>query len=314
MVFAAASVALANGMPYVGVTVKQVNPDDGVLPDRFDGGLQVTSVKDASPAEKAGLKKGDIILRINLFLTPSSDKLVKALSEFEPGSCVELLILRGDKLKEIPLTLGRPPKPADKAGEAALKKEIDEISEEIEALTGKWRRLKEEDKEEEADECRRKARELEKRLFAAKKKYNALQAKKEGDPDAALKRFRARLDNIIEMTEEFIRKNEIDEAEELLVMLKRLLKRGESMDRSLPDDAGKELKRILKKSMRFIEAARNAIKEKRGGTDADAGKPAHGDLRKEIDRLRREVNGLKKDIREIKRMLKEILKHMPEKD
>jgi len=54
------------------------------------GGALVSKVQPGSPAEKGGLKAGDIVTRINDRLIESSDALVAATRSFDFGETVEL--------------------------------------------------------------------------------------------------------------------------------------------------------------------------------------------------------------------------------
>jgi len=68
-------------------------------------GIYIDSVVEDSGAEKAGLKKGDIIKEIdNITISKFSD-LTGHLSAKRPNDVVELTISRGGKLKTIPVTL-----------------------------------------------------------------------------------------------------------------------------------------------------------------------------------------------------------------
>ena len=60
-------------------------------------GAFVGSVKQGSPAEKAGLQQGDIITEINLRPVSNADDLAKALSGLSPGNRVAIAFLRGQQ-------------------------------------------------------------------------------------------------------------------------------------------------------------------------------------------------------------------------
>lgn len=74
------------------------------------GGIQIRKITPDSPASKAGLKKGDIILRINGEKIGEVDLFIQWLSRMEPGTDLVLDILRIDdagnrKEIQIPVTL-----------------------------------------------------------------------------------------------------------------------------------------------------------------------------------------------------------------
>ena len=83
------------------------------LPSLGQGGALVTEVVEDSPAERAGLRKGDIILEIN-GETLSEVGLSEMLSAYDPGDEIELLIWRRGQERNVAVTLGRHP---NKGGE-----------------------------------------------------------------------------------------------------------------------------------------------------------------------------------------------------
>ena len=81
--------------PYLGVT----------LLDREDGGAIVESVEAKSPAEKGGLEKGDIILKIDGKEVTNSSFLKYNLYKHEVGDKIKLTVLRDGREKIIEITL-----------------------------------------------------------------------------------------------------------------------------------------------------------------------------------------------------------------
>ena len=71
------------------------------------GGDSGSAVAPGSPAEKAGLKEGDIITKVNGVELKKGTSLVGELSQSVPGDTVELTILRGGKEQPLKVTLGR---------------------------------------------------------------------------------------------------------------------------------------------------------------------------------------------------------------
>lgn len=59
-------------------------------------GAFVGGVRAGSPAEKAGLQKGDVVTEINLHPIRNADNLEQALSHLSPGSRVSIVFLRGE--------------------------------------------------------------------------------------------------------------------------------------------------------------------------------------------------------------------------
>jgi len=70
-------------------------------------GVAVTQVIKDSPAEKAGLRKDDVILRVAGESVTSVRKLNRVVSEIAPDQSVKLTISRGGSEQEVTATLGR---------------------------------------------------------------------------------------------------------------------------------------------------------------------------------------------------------------
>ena len=85
---------------YLGVMLKNSEDSDGVV---LDG------VAPKGPAEKVGLKKGDIIISVNGKQTPDSETLVMTVSKFKPGEIVVVRYRRDDEENEIKVTLDKRP-------------------------------------------------------------------------------------------------------------------------------------------------------------------------------------------------------------
>ena len=90
------------GKPYLGVTVTDMNTSNyavasGILPT----GAYVTEVEGASPAEKAGLKPGDIIVDVDGNVITSTKQMVSILQAKEAGQKVAVKIYRVEGLESI---------------------------------------------------------------------------------------------------------------------------------------------------------------------------------------------------------------------
>ena len=59
-----------------------------------------------SPADKAGLKEGDVILKVSSETVGEGKSLSRALNSFQPNEEVTLKILRDGKEEEVKVTLG----------------------------------------------------------------------------------------------------------------------------------------------------------------------------------------------------------------
>ncbi len=73
----------------------------------LSGYKNLTAVVKGSPADKAGLKVGDIILSIEDETLNGSKTLGQIIQEYTPGETIKLLVLRKGKEKNIEVTLGK---------------------------------------------------------------------------------------------------------------------------------------------------------------------------------------------------------------
>lgn len=78
----------------------------GVMLDKDDNGAKITSVNKGTPAEKAGLKEGDIIMRVDEMPVKSPEDLTKAISKFKPEDKAIITFKRGKKEQKATVTLG----------------------------------------------------------------------------------------------------------------------------------------------------------------------------------------------------------------
>lgn len=79
----------------------------GVIPDYlFDGkGMRIDGVREDRPAFNAGLKKGDVVVKMGDLEIVDMQSYMKALSVFEPGETITITIVREeDMMMEKPLT------------------------------------------------------------------------------------------------------------------------------------------------------------------------------------------------------------------
>jgi S1-C subfamily serine protease len=101
--------------PYIGIrylvitkeiaTINKLPVDYGVLISRGKT-LGETAIVQNSPADKAGLKEGDIITALNDQKIDENKSLPSILQQYKPGDTVELTVLRDSKEMKIRLTLG----------------------------------------------------------------------------------------------------------------------------------------------------------------------------------------------------------------
>ncbi len=78
------------------------------IPESTEGTL-VSNVEDQSPADEAGIKRGDVILEVNHESTPGPNDLVQTVSALRPGKRVPVLIWRNGVTRTLTLTVGSRP-------------------------------------------------------------------------------------------------------------------------------------------------------------------------------------------------------------
>jgi aminopeptidase YwaD len=81
----------------------------GTVPDYAEqiDGVKISAVRKGSPAEKAGVMGGDIIVKFGGKTVKNIYDYTYALQDFKPGDDVELTVKRGDKLIQLKGVLGR---------------------------------------------------------------------------------------------------------------------------------------------------------------------------------------------------------------
>ncbi|MEA3500690.1 MAG: Do family serine endopeptidase [Candidatus Marinimicrobia bacterium] len=95
---------------WIGVSIQPVTQDiaNSVGLKKITGSL-VSEVLEDSPAEKAGLKTGDIILKVNNKEITNTSKLQLNISSRKPGDIIKLSVFRNDKIKLISIKLEEMP-------------------------------------------------------------------------------------------------------------------------------------------------------------------------------------------------------------
>ena len=71
----------------------------GVVPDYlFDGkGMRIDGISEDKPAQKAGLQKGDIVVKLGDSAVTDMMSYMKALSTFDKGNKTKVTVLRNEK-------------------------------------------------------------------------------------------------------------------------------------------------------------------------------------------------------------------------
>ncbi len=99
--------------PYLGISMLDLSEEYYLwqnrvtIPDGVDEGVAVVSVEKGSPAEKAGLKKNDIIISLGGEKTGSLAEFRYELYKHDVGEKVEIGYYRNGKLQKTMITLGQ---------------------------------------------------------------------------------------------------------------------------------------------------------------------------------------------------------------
>ena len=99
--------------PYLGVSMLDLNQDYFLwqnrinIPDGVEDGVAVVSVETGSPADKAGLKKGDIIFEVAGEHTGTIAKFKYELYKHAVGEKIEVRLYRNGKITKTSITLGK---------------------------------------------------------------------------------------------------------------------------------------------------------------------------------------------------------------
>lgn len=99
--------------PYIGISMLDLSNSyylwqSGIMvPENVDSGVAVVKVESNSPADKAGLKKGDIITKLAGKETKSLAEFRYELYKHSPNDSVEVTYIRDGKEQKTTLTLGK---------------------------------------------------------------------------------------------------------------------------------------------------------------------------------------------------------------
>jgi len=93
---------------YLGVSLQELTPSMAKALQMDDNsGVMINNVVDDSPAEKAGLEDGDVILEFNGKTISDNDDLVKAVRGTSPGDKVKVVVLRNGKNESLEVEVGK---------------------------------------------------------------------------------------------------------------------------------------------------------------------------------------------------------------
>jgi serine protease Do len=91
---------------YMGIGISDVTPDNAkFFHVQNTEGAVITQVEDGSPASKAGLKVGDVIVKLDGQTVSDSGELQIEVGQKQPGTRIDLEVLRDGKNVNVPVTL-----------------------------------------------------------------------------------------------------------------------------------------------------------------------------------------------------------------
>ena len=100
-----------SGGVWIGVSVKDLNSD---LAEKYGvkskEGVIVTEVEEDSPAEKAGIKKNDLVLKFGKDEVKDSEQLVELVQKYKAGDNVVVQVSRDNEKKNISVVIANRPK------------------------------------------------------------------------------------------------------------------------------------------------------------------------------------------------------------
>lgn len=93
---------------WLGIQLQEVTTEiAAALSLKEQGGVLVAEVLDGTPAQKAGLESGDVILRLADNSIANPNELSRRVASLAPGDKVRLRVLRDGKERNLTVTLGR---------------------------------------------------------------------------------------------------------------------------------------------------------------------------------------------------------------
>ena len=102
---------------WIGVGVQDVTKE---IAESFKlaaaGGVLITQVERGGPADKAGVKLGDVLLAVNDKPVADTTGMLNMVAALQPGQQARLKVTRNQSESELPVTIGRRPQPPARKG------------------------------------------------------------------------------------------------------------------------------------------------------------------------------------------------------
>jgi len=96
--------------PYLGVYLSDLTPETASkFGSSVDAGALVEKVEPGSPADAAGVKRGDVVTAVGPEEIRTSGDLISALRDYQPGDEVKLTVLRNDEKVTLQANLAESP-------------------------------------------------------------------------------------------------------------------------------------------------------------------------------------------------------------
>ncbi len=97
---------------YIGVEPQDLTPElaEAFKLPRHDGAI-IAGVMRNGPADRAGVKVGDILVEVEGHPVPNTATMLNVIAQLQPGSTARFRFVRDSKTVEIPIRIGKRPKP-----------------------------------------------------------------------------------------------------------------------------------------------------------------------------------------------------------
>ncbi|MFQ5780418.1 MAG: PDZ domain-containing protein [Nitrospiria bacterium] len=96
---------------WLGITIQDLTPQMAArLGIRNREGVFVARVQFGSPAGKAGVAQGDVIVSYNGKKISNAEDLKREVSQTAPGERIALIVIRNRREKKIEIAVGSPPR------------------------------------------------------------------------------------------------------------------------------------------------------------------------------------------------------------